>query len=618
MRLIPVVLFLCCIIACAPKKVAVTNGQADTLMAFMKESVNPHFHNQRPREAGRLLDSIYPFVQQLNNYILTCSYLRFKGVQFGEEKKYDSARAVINESIALALKKDSTGKQVLAGKIQLIDILHEEGYNDSALKVAKEAYYEAAKIDTPGLAIICLRLSEIYMDIGDLPAVKKYLFEGFHRTSRPILKTVFANGISKYYADNDQPDSAIIFFKAMETDTSFASPHFDAVKYGNLGLLLSQTGKPEEGLPYLLKSMDISRELDQLDGESYYALGETYSKLKQYKQSAAYLDTAFSMGEQSTLTSVWKRRSRNLAAQGQYAAAYAALDSSYESYRAENDSSLAMQGRELETKYAVKAKDDEIAALAFENKANHKIHRQQQVIIIGMIVGGVLLATLGLLLWRRRKLQLQLLETSLQQRLLRSQMEPHFIFNTLSVLQSFIRNDEKEKAIRYLNKFAKLVRISLENARESFVPLKDEVLALQNYLGLQAMRFEGDFDYEIDVYEQYEEDELLIPPMLLQPFVENAILHGIRQLPRKGLIRVSIRRTQWMLHCEIEDNGNGMLPVREATPDKQSLSTIITQERLTMLSRQTRQPAHLSITDKGTLNGQGVLVKLDIPLRRTK
>jgi len=618
MRHLSVALFLLCVIACTSKKVAVTNGQADTLMAFMKESINPYFHNQQPKEAGRLLDSIYPYVQQLNNYVLTCSYLRFKGVQFGEEEKYDSARAVINESIALALQKDSTGKQVLAGKIQLIDILHEEGFNDSALKVAKEAYYEASKIDTPGLAIICLRLSEIYMDIGEQAAVKKYLFEGFQRTSRPILKTVFANGIAKYYADNGQPDSAIIFFKTMEADTSFASPHFDAVKYGNLGLLLMQTGKPEEGLPYLLKSTAINRELGQLDGESYYALGETYSKLKQYAQAAAYLDTSFSMADQSTMTSIWKRRARNLAEQGQYAAAYAALDSSYESYRTENDSSLALKGRELETKYAVKAKDDEIATLAFENKANAKIKRQQQVIITGMIVGVILLVVLGLLLWRRRKLQLQLLETSLQQRLLRSQMEPHFIFNTLSVLQSFIRNDEKDKAIRYLNKFAKLVRISLENARESFVPLKDEVLALQNYLGLQAMRFEGDFDYEIDVYEEYEEDDLLIPPMLLQPFVENAILHGIRQLPRKGLIRVSIRRTRFMLHCEIEDNGNGMPVVKEVAPDKQSLSTLITQERLTMLSRQTRQPAHLSITDKGTVNGQGVLVKLDIPLRKSK
>lgn len=615
MRLIPVVLSLICFFSCTTRKVAVTNGQADTLLAFMKGTINPYFHDQRPQEAGRLLDSIYPSVLQTDAYVLTCSWLRFKGVQFGMEKKFDSARAMIDQSISLALKKDSTKKQVLAGRIQLIDILHEQHYNDSALQVAKEAYYEASKIDTPGLAIICLRLSEIYMDIGDQAAVKKYLFEGFQRTSRPILKTVFANGISKYYADNGQPDSAIHFFKAMETDTSFSSPYFDGVKYENLGILLMQTGKLEEGLQYQLKAMAINRELGQQDGGSYFALGETYSKLKQYPQAATYLDSAFSIADQATTTIIWKRRAKNLAEQGVYPAAYAALDSSYESYKAEIDSSLALQGRELETKYAVKAKDDEIAALAFENNANHKIHRQQQVIIIGMIIGVILLAALGLLLWRRRKLQLQLLETSLQQRLLRSQMEPHFIFNTLSVLQSFIRNDEKEKAIRYLSKFAKLVRISLENARESFVPLKDEVLALQNYLSLQAMRFEGDFDYEIDVYEQYEEDDLLIPPMLLQPFVENAILHGIRQLPHKGQIRISIRRTQFMLHCEIEDNGNGMQPAQVATPGKQSLSTVITQERLSMLSRQTRMPANLTITDK---KGEGVLVKLDIPLRKSK
>ncbi len=619
-RLLPLLLLIA-FASCRQRNKPAANANADTLIAFMKGKINPYFHDHRPKEAGLLLDSIYPIVKQIDAYPLTCSYLRFRGVQYGMEKKFDSARYFIDQSMKLAQEKDSTRKQVIAGMVQMADILKDQHPPDSALHYAREAYYLAGKMDTAGLPIICLRLSEIYGRIGDAFAVRRYLFEGLRRSTQPKLKTVFANNIAKYYDDNGMPDSAIIFFKAMETDTTFSNPYFDAVKYENLGILLTRQKKLAEGLQYQLKAMALNKELAQLDGESVYSLAVTYGELGQYARAAAYLDTAMQMAraehDQPTITSIWKLRARHQAKQGFYQQGYAFLDSAYRQFGKEVDSSIALKARELETQYAVKAKDDEIAALAFENKVNQKIHRQQQWIIIAMIIGALLLGALVVLLSRRRKMQQQLREVALQQRLLRSQMEPHFIFNTLSVLQSFIRNDEREKSIRYLNKFARLVRISLENARESFVPLKDEIAALDSYLSLQAMRFEGAFEYNIDVYEHYEEDDLLIPPMLLQPFVENAILHGLRQITYKGRIQVSVQRDQHVLHCIIEDNGNGLQPQATVT-GKQSLSTIITQERLNMLSRQTRRPASLRILDKKNEEGQGIRVLLDIPFRREK
>lgn len=604
--------------ACTQPRAVRDPGSADSILAFMKSDVNPYFHDRRPAEAGRVLDSLYPIVQKLNNVGLTCSYLRFRGVQYIMEEKYDSARAFLNESMQLAREKDSTGKHIIAAKIQLADLLKEQHRYDSALHYAREAYYLAQKSDTNGLPIICLRLSEIYMEIGDEAAIRKYLFEGFERTQQPKLKTVFANNIAKYYNDQNQPDSAISFFKAMLNDTLFSNPYFDAVKYENLGILLGKQNKSVEGLPYQLKALALNKELGTLDGQSVFGIADTYYLLGRYNEAAAYLDTAYAMakeaGDQATITSVWRKRAQNQAARGQYRDAYTFMDSAYDAFGTEVDSSIAVQARELETQYAVKAKDEEIERLAFENKVNRKIRQQQQVIIASMVLGLVLIAAIGFLLYRRRKLEQQLRETSLRQRLLRSQMEPHFIFNTLSVLQSFIRNDEREKSIRYLNKFAKLVRISLENARESFVPLKDEVTALESYLSLQLMRFEGSFEYSLDIYEQYEEDGLLIPPMLLQPFVENAILHGMRRLERKGVISIRIERGPHVLHCVIEDNGRGLQP--EKQEEKTSLSTVITQERLSMLSKQTKRPASLRIIDKKTENGEGIRVELDIPFRR--
>ena len=197
--------------------------------------------------------------------------------------------------------------------------------------------------------------------------------------------------------------------------------------------------------------------------------------------------------------------------------------------------------------------------------------------------------------------------------MLRTQMEPHFIFNSLAVLQSQIRAGEQDKASRYLNQFARLLRTSLENSREAFVPLGEEIEALQNYMSLQSMRFEEAFDYTINVYNGFEQDNISIPPMLLQPFVENAIHHGLQSLKRKGEVRVLIEKKTAALHCRITDNGQGY-EHSSAPSHRKSLSTTITRERLAILSRQTGVSASLNIN--GHLQPNGTLVEIVIPYKK--
>ncbi len=202
----------------------------------------------------------------------------------------------------------------------------------------------------------------------------------------------------------------------------------------------------------------------------------------------------------------------------------------------------------------------------------------------------------------------------LEQRLLRSQMDPHFIFNTLSVLQSLIRSNDNEKSVKYLNQFARLLRVSLENSREAFVPLGQEIEALENYLSLQAMRFEGVFEYRVERYEGLDEDEIMIPPMLIQPFVENAIQHGIQNLQEKGELLVRFSKDDGLIHCLIEDNGHGIRKTVSNNTGKQSLSTHITRERLNILSRRTGRTANLEIHNKEEEGkGRGTIIKIAIP-----
>lgn len=596
-------------------------AKIDSVLALMRKTINPLFRLQKTKESGRLLDRLAPSIEKLDDLTLTLTYWRFKGVQFNLLGQQDSAAWWIRKSLALATERDSTKKHIVGGKIQLSDVFKNKKQYDSALIYAREAYDLAKKVDTNGLQMICLKLYSINADIGDMEGVRKYVFEGFAVSKDPHYKMAFAANIASYYDNIKQPDSATAFLESFVKDSSLSIPDIDAVKYENLGVHLVRQNKLEEGLQYQLKAMALYRERGTADAESLFNLGVAYRKLQRFAEATPYFDEALIKAkedeDQNLITKIFDNQAKIYAAQQKFRQAYAALDSSFNSYSTEMDSSLVLKTRELETQYSVKAKDEEIRSLATINTANQQISKLQRGIILALGIAFLLTIVLGILLVRRRKLAQKYQEASLEQRLLRSQMQPHFIFNTLSVLQSFIRNNERETAIKYLNQFARLVRISLDNARESFVPLTEEITALEHYLSLQAMRFEGLFDYHIEVYEDYEEDAIYIPPMLLQPFVENAVLHGMKQLSYKGMIHVNITKELHVLRCEIDDNGIGFQKMPQPQ-EKQSLSTTITQERLTMLSRQTRQPSSLTIIDKRNEQQQGTRVILNIPFKKAK
>lgn len=271
---------------------------------------------------------------------------------------------------------------------------------------------------------------------------------------------------------------------------------------------------------------------------------------------------------------------------------------------------------DMNARYSLRRKEDNISRLNLANEVYARKNRQQNIMLAIAALSVLLLGALIVIFWQRmarRRLQSEKDKIQLEQRLLRSQMEPHFIFNTLSVLQGLIRKDEKEQSIRYLSQFARLLRISLENARESFVPLRDEVEALTHYLSLQQVRFQNVFAFSVVTWDGYEEEseELLIPPMLLQPFAENAVQHGMQGMEdNKGLIDIHIEKRDAVIVFTISDNGSGMRHKDLAAPVKRSLSTVITTERLDMLGRQTGQPASLTISEN---ERSGVRVQLLIP-----
>ncbi len=204
----------------------------------------------------------------------------------------------------------------------------------------------------------------------------------------------------------------------------------------------------------------------------------------------------------------------------------------------------------------------------------------------------------------------------LEQKALRLQMNPHFIFNTLNSIQSFVITSETEKAINYLAKFAKLMRLMLLNSRESFISIKDELEALTHYMDIERLRFDNKFDYNIEIGSDIDDEFLGIPPMILQPYVENAILHGIMHKKSRGNIDIKIKLLGDIIFCSIEDDGIGRnLAMKHKEKEglgRKSKGMLITKERLEILNKQNKEKISVNVIDITDDLGKGKGTRVEI------
>lgn len=204
---------------------------------------------------------------------------------------------------------------------------------------------------------------------------------------------------------------------------------------------------------------------------------------------------------------------------------------------------------------------------------------------------------------------------------LRAQMNPHFIFNCLNSIENYILKNESIKAAEYINDFARLIRLILQNSRSQQIPLTDEVEALDLYLQMESLRFDNRFEYRIQIDENIEQSEIDIPPMLIQPFVENAIWHGLIPKNAPGRLDITVSRQNGILHCVIEDNGIGREKSKEINASmhkrgKKSMGMLITQNRLEVLNELYHTHATVTIRDLYDAQGKasGTRVELNIPV----
>jgi tetratricopeptide (TPR) repeat protein len=201
-------------------------------------------------------------------------------------------------------------------------------------------------------------------------------------------------------------------------------------------------------------------------------------------------------------------------------------------------------------------------------------------------------------------------KNELNQKLLLSQMNPHFIFNSIDNIQSLIYNKQDKEAVNYLSKFSKLTRQILENSNERYIALSEELTMIDNYMVIQQLLYNNKFQFNIDVDETINTEIILLPPMLTQPFIENAIKHGLKNTTEKGEINISFKFNNEKLLFEITDNGVGF--TNNEAVDKKSLAMKITKERLINISKENDFQVHTEnrLDDKKKIIGAKVFFEI--------
>ena len=362
-----------------------------------------------------------------------------------------------------------------------------------------------------------------------------------------------------------------------------------------------------------------------------HLIGQLFFKQKEWKLSESYFNKSLTLLENYEFNSYRLENHKFLAEvyarKQEFSRAYSNLqeyqkytniNSSISSTKAINELTQ-MYSRELR-EYRIKEQGQVISNQQKEKELLALKSEKQFSTIILIVIVLTSIIIISIIYYRQLKIKQQTQEIEMSQTLLRTQMNPHFIFNAMSVIQGYIYENDPSKSSKFLVSFSKLIRLILENSPKEFITIETEIDILDKYLKTQKLRFENRFDFKISVPDELVFKKVLIPPMITQPFVENSIEHGQLNIVENGHIHIEFKEQNEMLYVKIEDNGVGRKESekRNSKKDHKSMALNITKERVKILNKKYRSKATVEIGYLQEGKYSGTLVELNLPLLTEK
>ncbi|WP_420321376.1 sensor histidine kinase [Flagellimonas sp.] len=401
-------------------------------------------------------------------------------------------------------------------------------------------------------------------------------------------------------------DSGLVYIKkAKKNALRYQIDYEVALIYRAMEAFSYHKGNPKAALRYIDSAIFYAKRIKGIKNLSgmYNSKAWDHLDLNQNAEAIKWMDTALYLDNKLA-----KGTAANMMMHYDAADLYESagdLERAYKSFRiyGKTKDSILKQEKvkvinELETKYNTELKDAEI-----KNK------RLQIVWLLVLVVLVSLVSFLIFFVYRQRSLKnkMKILET--EQRLNRARINPHFFFNVMASLQSFAHKENSPKTSAYLSNFAKIMRQSLESTYSELVSIEKEIDFMTQYLEAQKLLYPNKFDYYIEFDNSLEINELKIPGMLLQPFLENAIEHGFKNIDYKGSVDIIFQERPKEIHIKITDNGKTAAsnPGGKKYPSR---AMEIIQDRLSLFNKQQKSKARYEVIDSNTARGFAIAIYL--------
>ena len=459
-------------------------------------------------------------------------------------------------------KKDWDGISYVYGNISTVYDSQQE-YETSIKYLNKALFYLNKKMnadksfmygDLVQKCIYFMNLGTAYQKLNQYESAEKYYRQAEQLANQMGDSSyesiaIVKQGILNYEQQKLQRAKSILE-RAYKLANDELSKGFSSI---HLGRVLYLQKNNSEALKHVLVGAEIVEQIQRIDlqQEAYELLFQINKELGNYKSSLEYFEK------------------------------FQTLKDSVES----KETSHLLKNKELEYQYEKKE-----LALKLETERENA---RKNYLLFGLGALLLILVIVSYFLYRNSKQKQAIVsyeKRDLNQKLLLSQMNPHFIFNSVDNIQSLIHLNQTDQAVFYLSKFARLTRQVLENSGENYIEFSEEIAMIDNYLNIQKLLYNNGFDFCIEADEELETENLFIPPMLVQPFIENAIKHGVANM-ENGIIRVHFKRKAGKLIVEISDNGIGL--TENSTPaNHRSMATKITQDRLALLNHSENNMIH--------------------------
>jgi len=454
---------------------------------------------------------------------------------------------------------------------------------EQALEMFKKSLLmEEALNNELGIAINLQNIGYAYHAMGQPDTALTFFRNSLQhneKISSMVGRSICLNSIGELLLEKNEAIEALKYFNMAKVFADkTGDEYYISQTHANLGKAFLNLDRPDLALPEVEKfnSLALKIKSGMLIKDSYNLLSKYNEKIGNHKLALENFKTAVNYND----SIVNERNSRYL--------------------------------NELQTIYEDKKKEQQIELLTAENEI-----KNQRAIMLVIIILAILVFAIFIYFSQIKRTEQQ--KTELKLKLFRSQMDPHFIFNALGSIQSFMYQNEPGKAASYLGQFSSLTRSVLKNSNLELITLEEELETLKNYIEIEKMRKRNCFSYQLEIDEKIEPDFIYVPPIFLQPFVENSIQHGFLKTDcNRGMISIQIEQQPKSIRITITDNGQGInASLKNKTKSEhQSMGMKIFKERIHLIERKYKKTVKFDVHDLSEKNPEltGTSVTIDFPL----